>query len=330
MDGSADDLAGALALELADALGPVDVEDLQRLTAGANRETWRFDAHCDGVVHPLIVQLDRAGLADGGSAHDARILAVAAGHGACVPEVVVAGDGATAVGRSFLVTRRLDGETIPRRLLRDERWTAARATFVDDCAAALAKIHAIPIDVPELAGVPRVADPLAPLREMYDPLDDPHPAFELGLRWLDLHRPAPLRPAVVHGDFRLGNLLLDERGLAAVLDWELAMIGDPTADLGWLCVRAWRFGAPGRVAGIGAAEDLLSAYNARAGTTIDVDALRWWELWGTVRWGIMCLFMGGGFRRGLTSSIELAMVGRRVVENAADVVDLLRELEADR
>ena len=103
---------------------------------------------------------------------------------------------------------------------------------------------------------------------------------------------------------------------------------NPTADLGWLCVRAWRFGGPGRVGGMGADVELLTAYNQHAGTAIDAATLRWWELYGTLRWGVICLHMGGTFRRGETTSIELAMVGRRVVENEHDIVTLLRELEA--
>ena len=72
---------------------------------------------------------------------------------------------------------------------------------------------------------------------------EPHPAFELGLRWLaEARAPRPTPPALVHGDFRNGNFIVGPDGMRAVLDWELAHLGDPIEDLGWLCVKSWRFG----------------------------------------------------------------------------------------
>ena len=327
-----DELAGQIRAALAPELGPVDVVGLTRLTAGASRETWRFDAVGEGARHPLILQMDRGidpALA-GTCARDGDVLRAVGAAGAPVPDVVANGDLPDASGRSYLITERLDGETIGRRIQRDERWARARERFVGDCARALAHIHSVDPGTDGFAVLPRVEDPLAAVRDPYLALDDPHPAFDLALRWLDRNRPPPRPATLVHGDFRLGNLLLDEDGLAAVLDWEIANIGDPNADLGWLCVRAWRFGGAGRVGGLGSGDDLLALYNEVAGTHVDRSTLRWWELWGTVRWGGMCLGMGGTFRTGRTNSIEMGMIGRRVVENAADIVALLYELTEER
>ncbi len=326
------DLAQPIGDLLAPTLGTVEVVDLDRLTAGANRETWSFDAVGSDERTRLILQMERGvdPAHSGACARDAKVLRAVAAAGAPVPEVVASGDVPNPLGRSYVITRRIDGETIARRLQRDERWAEAREQFVGDCARALVQIHAVDPGTDGLEVLPRIDDPLAPIRESYLALDDPHPAFDLALHWLDQNRPDPRPPALVHGDFRLGNLLLDETGLAAVLDWEIAHVGDPNADLGWLCVRAWRFGGPGRVGGLGSGDDLLAAYNAAAGTTVDRRTLRWWELWGTVRWGGMCLGMGGTFRLGLTNSIEMGMIGRRVAENEADIVDLLDELLEER
>lgn len=326
------DLAQSIGDVLAPTLGSVEIVELTRLTAGANRETWSFDAVAADERTPLILQMERGvdPAHAGACARDGMVLRAVAAAGAPVPEVVASGDLPNALGRSYVVTRRIDGETIARRLQRDQRWTAARERFVGDCARALVQIHAVDPGTEGLEALPRITDPLGPIRESYLALDDPHPAFDLALRWLDRNRPDPRPATLVHGDFRLGNLLLDEAGLAAVLDWEIANVGDPNADLGWLCVRAWRFGSPRRVGGLGSGDDLLAAYNAAAGTNVDRRTLRWWELWGTVRWGGMCLGMGGTFRLGLTNSIELGMIGRRVVENEADIVDLLHELLEER
>jgi aminoglycoside phosphotransferase (APT) family kinase protein len=125
-------------------------------------------------------------------------------------------------------------------------------------------------------------------------LGEPHPAFELGFRWLEATRPTTSKVAVVHGDFRLGNLLVDPSGLRAVLDWELAHLGDPLEDLGWFCVRAWRFGSPLPAGGVATREELVRAYESAAGTTVDLDALRWWEVLGTLKWGVICIMQAWG------------------------------------
>lgn len=319
-------VAAGLTEVLAPRLGTVRIEDLQRLTAGANRETWSFDAvDEDGRRHELILQRDRAGVDRliGSCAREAAVLRCAAAHGVPVAEVVVALDVPNPLVRSFTVNRRLAGETIGRRLLRDDEWATARSRFVDDCAEALARIHQIPRE--HLAHVDLVDTPdaLGLLLDTYLALDDPHPAFDLAFRWLELNRPASLGHGLVHGDFRLGNLLFDIDGLAAALDWEITHFGDPGEDLGWLCVRAWQFGGERPVGGIGDYQELLEAYEAASGTRVDATTLRWWEIYGTLRWGVICLQLGGDFRAGRSASVEMATIGRRVVENAHDVLRLL-------
>ena len=132
----------------------------------------------------------------------------------------------------------------------------------------------------------------------------------------------------MHGDLRLGNLIVGERGLNAVIDWELVHAGDPAEDLGWLCVKAWRFGAPGPVAGVGTREDLLAGYRAAGGAEISAGELRWWEILGTLRWGVICLNQAWAHLSGLHRSVELAAIGRRVAEQEWDLLTLLRPDEA--
>jgi aminoglycoside phosphotransferase (APT) family kinase protein len=127
----------------------------------------------------------------------------------------------------------------------------------------------------------------------------------------------------VHGDFRLGNLLVDRSGLVAVLDWELAHLGDPLADLGWFTVRAWRFGGAGEVAGLGSIDELVDAYENAGGASVDRDALRWWQVMGTLRWGVICMLQASTHLSGASRSVELAAIGRRVCENEYDVLRLL-------
>jgi aminoglycoside phosphotransferase (APT) family kinase protein len=152
------------------------------------------------------------------------------------------------------------------------------------------------------------------------------PTLELAFRWLVLNRPEPTRKVVVHGDFRLGNLIIDEQGIAAVLDWELVHLGDPMEDLGWLCTRAWRFGGAGPVAGVGSYDELFEAYEKASGFAVDPVVATWWELYGTVKWGVICVVQANRHLSGAERSVELAAIGRRLCEQEYDALHLLEEL----
>jgi aminoglycoside phosphotransferase (APT) family kinase protein len=299
----------------------VEVRGLRRLSGGASRETWELELHdtADGRTEPLILQRVRAGTLGGTFSMEAesQLLAAAAERGVPVAQVMAASDDPGVVGSPFFVMTRVAGETIARRILRDDEFSTARAALVAQCARALAAIHRIPTDAaPHL----RAADPVRQLRDLLDVLGQPHPAFELGLRWLDEHRPPAVEPAVVHGDFRMGNLMIGPDGLRAVLDWELAHLGDPIEDLGWLCVRAWRFGSDLPVAGVGDYDELVDAYAEAAGVAVDPAVVRWWEVLGTLRWGVICVLQASSHLSGASRSVELAAIGRRVCENEYDLL----------
>ncbi|MDW3218921.1 MAG: phosphotransferase family protein [Acidimicrobiales bacterium] len=304
--------------QLAEELGG-DITDLRRLSAGASRETWSFSV--DG--RPLILQRNRTGgLTD--PIDEPALLRHAHAGGVTVPEIVrSSASGDHPIGPSFTISERVEGESIARKILRDDEFAAARSCFVADCGRELAAIHALD-PAPVEGFLALLEDPVAAQRSTFDLIGDPHPVFELAFRWLDDNRPAMGTPTVVHGDFRMGNLLVGASGLTAVLDWELAHRGDPAEDLGWLCARAWRFGGDGAVGGIGTREDLVAAYVAAGGREIPLETLRWWEVLATLRWGVITMFMGAEYRSGASPSMEQAAIGRRVVENEYDILLLLR------
>jgi len=280
------------------------------MLGGASRETWSFSY--DG--RPLVLRRDPPGsVRSGGLAREAALMTSARAAGVPVPKVVAAAPG-------HLVMTRLFGETLARRILRDDEYAGARAVLVAQCADALARLHRDVDPVPDLPDEP---DPVAALRDVLDQLGEPHPVFELGLARLARTRPPPRERRVVHGDFRLGNLMVDARGLVGVLDWELAHLGDPAEDLGWLCVRSWRFGGARPVAGVGARDELLAAYADAGGVAVAADELAWWELYGTVRWGVICGQQAAMHLSGAVRSVELAAVGRRTAEVELDVLELL-------
>ena len=304
-------MAVGLAEDLAARLGG-DIRDLTRMLGGASRETWSFTL--DG--RPLVLRRDPDGAPRAGAMRrEAALLRAAAAAGVPVPEVLDADD-------ASIVMQHLDGETIARRILRDDEFARARERLVGHCAAALALLHT-KVGADDIDGLPEDPDPVATLRDMLDRFGEPHPALELALLRLDSSRPPTTRRTVVHGDFRLGNWMVDADGLVGALDWELAHIGDPVEDLGWMCVRSWRFGGPLPVAGVGTREDLLAAYAAAGGEAVDPGALRWWELYGTTRWGVICVQQAATHLSGAVRSVELAAIGRRVCEVERDVLELL-------
>ncbi|MFG2087372.1 phosphotransferase family protein [Spirillospora sp. NPDC048824] len=286
------------------------VSDLVRLSGGASRETWSFDA--DG--RPLILRRDPPASPDPEAmAREAALLASAASAGVPVPHLV--DHGPDLDGSPYLIMERLSGETIPRRLLRDERLAPVRGRLARDLGAILARLHTMS----PVPGLPD-DDPLTALTAYYEEFDEPRPAVELALRWLHENRPpASGRRTVVHGDFRNGNLMIDPSGVTGVLDWELAHTGDPAEDLGWLCVKAWRFGSPHPVGGFGPREDLLDGYAAAGGTPPTPEELHWWEVYGTLRWTILCRHQAERYLSGTDLSIEYAVLGRKVCEQEHDL-----------
>ncbi len=305
-----------------------EIDGLRRLSGGASRETWSFNAkEADGTTRQLILRRDPPGLPlpagrTGGMPLEAILFETAARAGVPVPKIRASGDADDNVLETgFLVMDHVDGETIARKILRDEPYAHARSVLVSQLGEAAALLHAVaPESVPGLAEV----HPLQKYREVLDLLGHHSPTFELAFRWLDAHRPNPIEPVIVHGDFRLGNVIVQPSGLAAVLDWELAHLGDPAEDLGWLSVRAWRFGSPHEVAGIGSIEDLLRAYHLANGhPEVDAARVHWWIVAGTLMWGVMCVTQGNAHTSGALQSVELAAIGRRIAEQEHDLLTLM-------
>lgn len=300
------------------------ISAMRRLPGGASRETWGLAA----VLHPgaeprrLILQRVLPGAAFSGPTilDEDRLIESARQAGVPVPAVVVGAHDCARLLGAACITTFIEGETLGPRIVRSERFASARSVLAGQCGAALAAIHAI--DVGSVEGLEEV-DPIARLREGLDELGEARPAFEIALRWLVANRLPRPRRTVVHGDFRVGNLLVDESGLRAVLDWELAHLGDPLEDLGWLCLRAWRFGGAGEVGGIGPLADLLDTYAPASGATVDPRHVHWWVVAGTLRWGLICAVQARRHLDGHVRSVELAAIGRRVVESEYDLCQLL-------
>ncbi len=218
---------------------------------------------------------------------------------------------------------RLEGESLPARILGDDRFAEARAGLAAEVGRACARIHTVDPAVLGGDATGEAPDPLAPMVALLDALGEPHPAFEIGLRWLESNRPPTGPTRVVHGDLRMGNLLVDTHGLTGVLDWELAHLGSPVEDLGWFCARAWRFGSPERAGGTGSVEDLLEGYRSAGGDPPTPEELDWWEAYACLRWGLICLLQASVHLSGSHRSVELAAIGRRADECEEDLLEIV-------
>jgi aminoglycoside phosphotransferase (APT) family kinase protein len=313
--------------------GTVAVTRVERLPGGASRESWVVEfSRADGSSDRVVVRRDPPGH----HVHSSRrgeflLLRTVAAAGIPVPRVRWCEDDPAVLGAPFFVMDFVDGETLPRRLLRDDAYAVARAALPAQLAAALARLHAVDPAAPPIAALPGPPPGTAPAlaelarhEQVFRAVaPDPHPVLELAFRWLAAAPPAPRAATLVHGDYRIGNVMFGPEGLRAVLDWELAHRGDPMEDIGWLCVRSWRFGADDRpVGGLGEREPFFAAYERAGGEPVDPARVRWWEVFGNLKWAVVCLVQTRTFLDGGVRNVELASLGRRVAEMELELLEL--------
>lgn len=313
----------------------VVIENFSKMAGGASREIWSFDASLarGGKTQKrgLVLRRDPgAHKIDTSRSAEFRVLRAAFEEGVPVPEVLWLGEDATALGAPFFVMERVEGETIARRLLRDDEYAPARKAMPQQLAEILARIHRIDAQKHHLdfLAEPGENAALTEVRRYEDNYRqlalEPHPAFELAFRWLFARIPRTPRTALVHGDYRIGNVIFGPEGVRSILDWELAHLGDPMEDVGWMCVRAWRFGNDQKpVGGLGTREDFFAAYEKASGAAIDPASARFWEVFGNLRWGIITISQARTHIDGFVKSVELASIGRRTAETELELLNLI-------
>ncbi len=290
------------------------IEDLASATLGGSNRTVLFDLHETTTQRRLVLRQETYALAQSPflPPHPQyRLLELAHNAGIPVPEPIFELDDDDGLGRGYIVTC-VNGETRPKRLINDSTYARARKRFAAQCGEILALLHSLDVaDAAFLKDVPDSVDPVAAQTARYDSYAEIHPAIELGLRWLHLHRPSKSHRCLLHGDFRNGNLILDPDGICAVLDWECAHIGDPMEDIGWLCTRSWRFDHPERpIGGIGTKGEFAAAYHANGGAKIDFETVHWWEIFGLVRWAVLNIMQAHGHLTGARRAVPFAACGR--------------------
>jgi aminoglycoside phosphotransferase (APT) family kinase protein len=321
MTASPDELKALLAAAIP-AIAPI--ASVARLSGGASQETWLVEA-----ADKYILRRTPGGLPRGTSetavtlATEAAVISAAHAAGVPVPAVPWVSTDGGPVGPGYLM-QHIAGETIPRKILRDEAFATARPVLARQCGQVLAKIHAVPLNTLPPLKTNDARTQWQTYRDIYDSYDYPHPVFEVAFKWLEARLPESPGVTLVHGDFRHGNLMIGPEGLRSVLDWELTHLGDPAEDLGWICVNSWRFGHSSKVVGgFGDIADLLAGYAEAGGGHMTEARVKFWEIFGTLKWGIMCMTMYKAFATGADASVERAAIGRRSSETEIDLVNLI-------
>jgi aminoglycoside phosphotransferase (APT) family kinase protein len=313
---------------LAPCLGGRTITDVQRLTGGASLQTWRFTLHTPAGEHALILR--RRGTAAQAAATalplatEAALLRAAHAAGVAVPQVHHLCTPADDLDEALIVDF-VNGETLGRRIVAGAAFVTIRPMLAAQAGTTLARIHAI--NPRGVAGLPHLsaADTLARYEDIHRRIGAVRPVLEAAFRWLEGPAQDAGPTALLHGDFRTGNLMVDpDVGIVAVLDWELAHTGEPAEDIGWLMVNSWRFGAgANQVGGFGALLDLLAAYEQAGGTAPATGRIRFWQALGSLKWAIMCLMMFESRDSTGGPGLERAMIGRRVSECEADLLALM-------
>jgi len=301
------------------------------LSGGAIQQNWALDV---SGGRAWVLRTDNAATlaVSHGRAQEYALLRAAFAAGVTVPEPLFLCEDAAVTGAPFFVMRRVAGTAAAHRVVKSETLGGGREACVRALGQELARIHSI---TPPRADLPFLGTPpddpcrafVADQRAALDRQRQPRPVLEWGLRHLERTAPPPVPPVLVHNDFRTGNVMLDETGVTAVLDWEFSVWSDPHADLGWLCAKGWRFGATAREAGgIGAREAFYAGYEAESGTRVDPARMPWWELMATIRWAVIAADQAARHLSGQERSLELALTGHIVPELELDVLAMAEAL----
>lgn len=291
------------------AASEISVANIARIPGGASRETWSFDARWrEGGAErtqSFILRRDPpASLLSGNNDLEFELYSALAGSGVPVPPVHWIERDGQWLERPFFVMGRLPGATDARTLVTAPAFAEVRPAIARQKAQILAEIHRTDIDALKSLEVPPSAAESARheverwRRVMDDDTLEPQPVLSLAFSWLLRHLPPPpARLALVHGDYRSGNFLYDQSGITGILDWEMAHAGDPVEDVGWLMIKSWRWAGDDRVGGLCSRDEFIRMYEEAGGVRVNRDALKFWEVFGNVKFATL-------FLTGLKSSVQ--------------------------
>jgi aminoglycoside phosphotransferase (APT) family kinase protein len=290
------------------------IENLEVATLGGSNRTLLFDLVEKAGRRRLVSRQQTYQAGDSpflSPEEQFRVMREVYACGLPVPEPIFVYDAADGMDAGF-VTAFVAGETVPKRIQADAEASGAGGRMAAQLGGLLGRLHGLPVErFAFLAGRADSVDPLAAQRDRYDAYGQIRPVIEYGLRWLERNRPPPRPARLVHGDFRLGNFMVQGSAITSLLDWECAHLGSGAEDIGWLCTRSWRFSRPDlAVGGLAGIAPLLAAYGQAGGRVWDAEERRWWEIFGLTRWAILNLMQAEAHMRGTRRGPVYAACGR--------------------
>ena len=305
----------------------ISIKSLQRLSGGSSNESWKVTITTKENDQDLVFRRTPDGNTKDeesnnfvGVINEANIMDLAFKFDVPVPKILKVIDNKD-IGKGFFM-EFIDGETLGNRIVNSESFDATRPKLASKCGEIIAKIHSIPFSNIDNIRTSDAYEEIIRYEESYRNHGQQIPVFEYALSWLKDNIPKEIPLKLVHGDFRNGNLIISKKDyVSAVLDWEIFHIGDPYEDLSWICINSWRFNKIElRGGGFGHREDMYKSYEKESGEKIDRNRARFWEILGTLKWGIMCLNMIEIYRSGYDKSIDRASIGRRSSETEIDLI----------
>jgi aminoglycoside phosphotransferase (APT) family kinase protein len=287
---------------------PVAIENLARIPGGASRETYRFDAITRETTRGLILRRDPIStLIETERQGEYRAYQSFHPRGIPTPEPIHLDEQGGLLERPFFIMSRIDGGTaanpfapnpyapheheIGRQFF--ELLGQIAKTPVED----LPFTQDLPIPTPETCWQSQLAH-----WENTIDTDElrPQPIARAAIRKLRRAPPPPAQKiAVIHGDYRSGNFLHDGNGrILAILDWEMAHLGDPLEDLGWALDPLWAHGDPSRPAGTILQETAIEIWEKSSGLTVNPEAFAWWQLFNAVKGLAIWISAAHAYRKG--------------------------------
>lgn len=280
--------------------------------------------------HACVLRAESAGRVSAsiGKRREFAALSAAFQAGVTAPEPLFVCDDPAVLGPDFFIMRRVEGVGAGFAVVKGD---APQADLARALGRQLGRLHRL---TPATPGLETLAPPpdcpaqeaVHQFRDWIGDVAQRDPVLAWGLRWLHVNAPLPGAVVLCHRDFRTGNYLVKDGGLAAILDWEFAGFSDPMEDLGCFCARSWRFRRINREAGgIADRADLYAGYEETAGRKVDPQRVAYWETAAYLRWAAIALQHGRRHSSGAEPSLELALTGRMLPEIE---MDLLRHLKS--
>ena len=308
---------------------------IEKLPGGSSNETWVIEYSEKKIQKKIILRRHYLGITNKQNPYpplplliECDVMKLAQKYEVPVPKIIYKLKNDSPLSEGFFM-EFVEGIALGNKIVENNSLKELRPNLASQCGSILAKIHSIPTSDTKKLTISLAPDELKKYQSIYRDFFWDIPVFNLSFKWLEKNLTHNKELCLLHGDYRNGNILISPaKGIMSVLDWELLHLGDPHEDLAWICVNSWRFGKIDLpVGGFGKRIDFYNAYEKLSGRKLNKKSLKFWEVMGSLKWGIMCLKMYDAYRSGYDTSVDRAAIGRRVSETEIDLLRLITNEE---